>query len=469
MNLFKNASTVLTLFSLGIVPVFADDHVDSSVDEIPETWSYTEYFEPSSPADDQWWKLFNDNLLDSLIVMGQKNNYDLKMAARRIEIARAGLMSARSSYFPQAGLSAGWTKSRTAGLASKPAVPSVNSSFFSGDITVSWELDVFGKITSAVREQKKLVGVSRAEYAGTMVSVAAEIAKEYFQLRVWQAELQVANEHSARQDKIVKITEARYESGLNSKLDVTQAKEVYYSTIASVPVLENSIATAINSIAVLLGVYPDEISSQLSDFNGLPDYIQLVHAGIPAELLRRRPDIVQAEMTVAANAAAVGVAKKEFLPTLSIDGSIGTQAHRLGDLFHNNSFTYSVAPRLSWTIFSGFSRRAGAISANENLKMSVDNYNMTVLNAVSEVNNAMSSYVASLKNVDIIKELISYDNESYNLSLDLYKQDLTAFSNVVDAQLNVLENANSLIVAEGNALSSLVTLYQALGGGWDGL
>ncbi|MDE5845688.1 MAG: TolC family protein [Muribaculaceae bacterium] len=469
MNSFKNVPTILTLFLAGMFPMFADDKAGSSIDEIPETWSYTEYFEPSSPADDQWWKLFNDDLLDSLIAVGQENNYDLKMAARRIEIARAGLMSARSSYFPQASLSAGWNKSRTAGLASKPVVPSMNSSFFSGDISVSWEIDLFGKITSAVREQKKLIGVSRAEYVGTMVSVAAEIAKEYFQLRVWQAELQVAKEHSARQDKIVKIAEARYESGLNSKLDVTQAKEVYYSTIASVPGLENSISTAINSIAVLLGVYPDEIAPRLAPFKKLPDYIQLVHAGIPAELLRRRPDIVQAEMSVAANAAAVGVAKKEFLPTLSIDGSIGTQAHRLDDLFHNNSFTYSVAPRLTWTIFSGFNRRANAISAGETLKMSVDNYNMTVLNAVNEVNNAMSSYIASLKNVDIIKELISYDNESYNLSVDLYKQDLTAFSNVVDAQLNVLENANSLIVAEGNALSSLVTLYQALGGGWDGL
>ncbi|MDE5857888.1 MAG: TolC family protein [Muribaculaceae bacterium] len=469
MNSFKNVPTILTLFLAGMFPMFAYDKAGSSIDEIPETWSYTEYFEPSSPADDQWWKLFNDDLLDSLIAVGQENNYDLKMAARRIEIARAGLMSARSSYFPQASLSAGWNKSRTSGLASKPATPSINSSFFSGDISVSWEIDLFGKITSAVREQKKLVGVSRAEYAGTMVSVAAEIAKEYFQLRVWQAELQVAKEHSARQEKIVKIAEARYESGLNSKLDVTQAKEVYYSTIASVPGLENSISTAINSIAVLLGVYPDEIAPRLAPFKKLPDYIQLVHAGIPAELLRRRPDIVQAEMSVAANAAAVGVAKKEFLPTLSIDGAIGTQAHRLDDLFHNNSFTYSVAPRLTWTIFSGFNRRANAISAGETLKMSVDNYNMTVLNAVNEVNNAMSSYVASLKNVDIIKELISYDNESYNLSVDLYKQDLTAFSNVVDAQLNVLENANSLIVAEGNALSSLVTLYQALGGGWDGL
>lgn len=436
---------------------------------VPESWNYTEYFEPASPAEDSWWKSFNDPLLDSLIKVGQENNYDLKVAARRIEIARAGLMSARSSFFPQAGLNAGWNKSRTAGLASSPAVQSINSSFFSGDISVSWEIDLFGKISTAVREQKKLVGVSRAEYAGTMVSVAAEIAKEYFQLRVWQAELQVANEHSARQDKIVKMTEARYEAGLNSKLDVTQAKEVYYSTISSIPGLENSITTAINSIAVLLGVYPSEISGALESFTGLPDHIHLVQTGIPAELLRRRPDIVEAEMTVAANAAAVGVAKKEFLPTLSIDGSIGTEAHRAGDLFHKNSFTYSVAPRLSWTIFSGLSRRAGVISARETMKMSVDNYNMTVLNAVNEVNNAMSSYMASLRNVEIIKELISYDDESYSLSVDLYKQDLTPFSNVVDAQLNVLENRNSLIVARGKALSSLVSLYQALGGGWNGL
>lgn len=469
MNCFRHVSTVLAIVISGLTGMDAATPVDELDHPVPETWSYTEYFEPTSPVEDGWWKSFNDPVLDSLIKVGIDNNYDLKAAARRIEIARASLMSARSSFFPQAGLTAGWNKARSAGLASGPNGQSVNSSYFSGDISVSWEIDLFGKISSAVREQKKLVGVSRAEYAGTMVSVAAEIAKEYFQLRVWQAELQVANEHSARQNKIVKMTEARYEAGLNSKLDVTQAKEVYYSTIASIPGLENSITTAINSIAVLLGVYPDEIKGALESFTSLPDHIHLVQTGIPAELLRRRPDIVEAEMNVAANAAAVGVAKKEFLPTLSIDGSVGTQAHRAGDLFKNNSFTYSVAPRLSWTIFSGLSRRAGVISARENMKMSVDNYNMTVLNAVNEVNNAMSSYIASLRNVEIIKELISYDDESYSLSVDLYKQDLTPFSNVVDAQLNVLENRNSLIVAQGRALSSLVSLYQALGGGWNGL
>ncbi|MDE6041873.1 MAG: TolC family protein, partial [Muribaculaceae bacterium] len=182
--------------------------------------------------------------------------------------------------------------------------------------------------------------------------------------------------------------------------------------------------------------------------------------------LRRRPDIIEAENNIEVAAGSLGIAKRDYLPSLSIEASVGTQAHRFGDLFTGPSFTYTVAPTLSWTIFSGFGRNAAMAEAKQNLELQIDNYNLTVLTAVEEVRNALCKYTATLKYIDAIKEVVHSSQESVNLSLDLYKQGLSNFTNVVDAQLNLLSYQNTLISARGDALTALVDLYKALGGGW---
>lgn len=300
-----------------------------------------------------------------------------------------------------------------------------------------------------------------------MVTLCASIAKAYVNLRVWQAEWQVAVEHIASQEKIVKITEARHEAGLASMLDVTQARIVYYSTQASMPTLRSSIRTTINSIALLLGVYPRDINDLLEPTSPLPDHRQIVPVGVPAELLRRRPDIVEAEYELASYAAALGIAKRDFLPTLSLNGSIGTGAHSAGDLFSRNSLTYSIEPTLTWTIFDGMSRRANMASARQQMEIGIESYNNTVMTAVEEVDNAITTYAGTLRNLDILDDVVTQSRKSLDLSLDLYKRGLSPFNNVVTAQMNLLEYQNSVVTASGNALTALITLYEALGGGWD--
>lgn len=469
MTKFKHVFQLLIFTAIASANMHADDTKNILKDSIPTNWTYNEYFCPESPDTDQWWRTFDDTMLDTLITAGIKNNYNISMAMRRIKMAQCQLNITRSGYYPSLELSAGWTKNRSSGLTTSREGVTTTIDYFSGAITASWEIDVFGKITAATRQNKEQINMSRAEHAGMMLTVASEIASTYFQLRVWQAELAVANEHSTRQQKIVKITEVRHETGLASMLDVTQAREVYFSTRAMIPVLENSIETAIKSLCLLIGEYPSEIADKLKKPRHIPKYTQLVSSSIPAELLRRRPDVVEAEKNVAANAAALGVAKKEFLPTLSINGSIGSAAHSAGDLFKKNSITYSIAPQLTWTIFDGFSRKATVANARENMMVSIDNYNLTVMTAVEEVENSMSAYISTLKHINAIEKILEQSNKSYELSLDLYKSSLSPFNNVVTAQLNVLENMNSLIVAQGQALTSLVNLYKALGGGWQGL
>lgn len=413
-----------------------------------------------------WWRRFDDPILDSLIVRATERNYNLNMAMRQVAIARQGVNSARSGYYPRVDLNAGWTRTRESGAISGSHGAANVASYWSGNATMSWEVDIFGKVTAAVKQSKNQVRLSRAECAAAEVSLQAEVATAYVNLRMYQAEMQVAETHSASQLEVVKITEARHKAGLASMLDVAQAQTVYNSTIASIPLLETSIRRTINSLAVLLSENPNDLYAELDVPHTRLDYKQLVVKSISLDLINRRPDVVAARENVALAADAVGIARKDYLPSFNINGAIGTSAHNASDLFARNSITYTIAPTLSWTLFDGFARKSNNAEAKLRLENEVDNYNLTLLNAVTEADNALMSYRNDLEYMQSLRQVVDYSNKTLELSVDLYKRGLTAFSNVVDAQLNVLEYENSLIVAKGDALVSLINLYKAVGGGW---
>lgn len=422
---------------------------------MPEQWTYSETFGQSLPSQDRWWTSLDDAVLDSLISMGEDANYNLAIACRRMDAASRQMAVARAAYYPQIGLNAGYSRSHQ---------ERVSANHWEAGATVNWEIDLFGKITSQVRQKKAQYRASRADWVGAMVSMAAGIADTYVQLRVWEAELQVAREQIKTQDSIAQLVTARYESGLGAKPQVDQAMALLYTTRATIPTLVSSISSAKSSLALLVGRYPADIEPLLESGTGLPQYLQPVSAGVPSELLRRRPDIVAAEQTLAAAAASVGIAKKDFLPTLSLQGSVGVGAARPGDMFTRDGFTYSVAPTLSWTLFDGMARSASVAAARDEMEAQLANYNYTVMNAYNEVENAMTSYVNYTRQITDYESAVRSSTEFLDLELDLYTQGLAPYSDVATAQQNVLANTNSLIMARGNALGALISLYKALGG-----
>lgn len=467
--------------------VHAADNEIITTGNMPERWAYTPEFTQQSPVDDKWWTTFDDVTLDSLISRGIDRNYDIASAMKRIAGARAAIGQARSGYFPQINASASWTKEQMSAVTTRFHGAHSIDDYFSLGVDMSWEVDIFGKVREGVKEKKAAYKATRAQYDGMMVSVAAQIADTYFDLRMYQEQLMLTRRHCEQQQKVLDIAKARMNAGLASMLDVSQARMTLYSTQATLPLIENNVRSSVNSLSVLLGEFPGSVDSlmrldvALPEVNLfcdtcantgkipelLPDYHRIVAAGIPADLLRRRPDIVEAEAQVASYAALLGVAKKDFLPTLTINGSIGTSAFDAGDLFTHDSFTYSVTPTLSWTLFDGMSRKYEVTQARMQMESAIDSYNLTVLNAVAEVNNAMSSYTAYLAEIDHLSKVVDESRRSLDLSLDLYTQGLTEFSNVVDSQISLLQNQNSLIAARASALTSLVTLYKAMGGGWN--
>lgn len=433
---------------------------------LPERWLYVPDHVLLAPTEDKWWQEFDDDILNNLIERAVTANFNVSAALKRIEMARKEMNSAASGYYPSLGLTAGWNREQNSGAVSTPVMPSTHSDYFSAGISMNWEIDVFGRIRSKVKALGEAVKVSKADYEAVMISLCANVAKAYFELRTYQTEYNVALTHIQSQEKILRITEARLEAGIGDMLEVTQARMVLYSTKASVPGLEAMIRTTANSIAVMIGEYPLEIVPTLLKDKPLPTDKGLPSVGLPIDLLRRRPDIVEAEYQIAQYAALCGVAKKDFLPTLSLSGSIGTSSHNLKNLFGAHSMDYSIAPTLSWTIFDGFARKNAVAEARLRMEEGIDNYNMLVANAVQEVANAITRYNSKCEQCGIYEELVEQSSKALELSLDLYKQGLTAFSNVVDAQQSYLSNQNSLISARGDALSAIVSLYQATGGGY---
>lgn len=434
---------------------------------LPQAWESEmddSTFQQTLPINDRWWNAFQDPLLDSLITVAMEQNYSLEMAAKRVEQAKANFRVAKSAYYPTLGLTGGWAKEQSSGNVS--ALPQSREHYASGALSSSWEIDVFGSIRNRVKSQKELFAASREDYNAAMVSLCAQVATAYINLRQLQKEKEVAMRNLTSQQEVVHITEVRYNTGLVSKLDVAQAKSVYYSTKASIPQLESGIIQYINALGVLLGLYPQDVEGLLEASRPLPNYMELIGIGIPANLLRRRPDVRAAERQVAASAANLGATKSDWWPTFYLKGSVGFESKEMNSFFKKNSLTYQIAPTMSWNLFQGTSLINTTRAAKAQLDENILQFNQIVLNALQEVDNAMNQYRNSIKQQVFMKEVVNQGEETLALSLELYKQGLAPFQNVLDAQRSLLSYEDTWVQAQGSSLLALIQLYQALGGGW---
>ena len=433
---------------------------------LPENWLENDaLFQQVLPVDDQWWMVFEDATLDSLISLAVERNPSVLMAINRMDMAKANLGIARSAFYPTIDLNAGWTRQQSSGNMGTGNPQGWNSNFQTS-LDMSWQVDVFGNIRMKAKAQKENYAATREEYNAAMVSLCAQVAQTYFNLREMQQELDVLKRNAMSQEVVVKITEVRYNTGLVAKLDVAQAKSVYYSTLASIPSTESSIAQYMNTLAVLLGLYPQEVVETLSVPRPLPDYMEPVGVGMPAQLLLRRPDVRAAERQVNAQASLLGAAKTDWFPSFFLNGSLGYSSQDLRDFTRKKSMTWSIAPSVKWTIFNGGERINNIRLQRAQLDETINQFNNTVLTAVQEVENAMNAYKNSIKQIVACREMVNQGKEAFDLSLDLYKQGLSPFQNVLDAQRSLLTYENSLVKAKGYSLICLVQMYQALGGGW---
>jgi NodT family efflux transporter outer membrane factor (OMF) lipoprotein len=434
---------------------------------LPAAYSADSLIDQKLPIEEQWWASFSDPLLDSLMQTAMRNNWDLLVAQQRVAQARASMRSAYGALAPSFDLQAGWNRARSSqNTTAKTLTDDPYASYYSGAVSMNWEVDLFGRIRNQARSEKESYKASRADYYGSMVSVAASVGSAYINLRAAQSQIAVMESNIASEEEVVRITEARFKAGLASMLDVSQAKSTYYNTRAAIAAYQTSATQYINSLAVLTGQLPSQIRPSLIIPQPMPKSERLVPTSVPAALLRQRPDIKAAEYTVNAQSAALGVSRAEWLPTFFVTGEIGVASHDLDRLFDHPSMVWQIAPVMKWTIFNGGQRAAAVASSKAALQSSIDSYNLTVLTAMQEVENAIAAYQDAMKQTVELRSAVAEARRSFELSIDLYKQGLSAFINVVDAQQSLLSYETSLVSAQSNTLLSLIELYQALGGGW---
>lgn len=427
----------------------------------------------------EWWKALNDPTLDGLIEIACEQNLSLRAAGTRIFQARAQLGIAVGELFPQIQQASGGASynrvSETSASAPQPGVrQGFDFSYGVAQLSVgaAWELDFWGRYRRGIESADANLLAAIAAYDNALVSLLGDVAKTYVLLRTLEERLQIARVNVEIQKESLKIARARYEGGATSERDVEQALTQLYSTESTIPQLEIELQQAKNALSILLGLPPGHIEDLLNTNSGIPIAPIEIAVGIPADLLRRRPDIRYAEYQAAAQCAQIGVAKADLFPMFSLTGSFGFQSssqgqYELGDLFLWKSRTGSVGPSFQWNILN-----YGQIANNVRLQDArfqelLVNYQNAVLKAQKEVEDGLVSFLKAQERVVFLARAAEAAKRSAELALIQYREGATDYTTVLTAQQALLAQQDSLAMGQGEVPQGLISVYRALGGGWE--
>jgi NodT family efflux transporter outer membrane factor (OMF) lipoprotein len=441
--------------------------------ETPDAWhtAAVDGLEDGEATLQTWWRVFDDEKLTELVLRSAEGNLDLLVALWRVEEARALRGVVASDRKPQVGFSADANRSQPSDngplgdFAPEEGFEAEN--LFSAGLGASWEIDVFGRIRRQVEAADAATQASVEAYRDVLVSLYAETALAYVNVRASQERLRIAQANVEAQEDTLQLTKDRFDSGLVSALDVAQAESNLANTYSLIPVIERDINEGLNRLAVLLGENPGALHAELNDEAPIPHEPEEVAMGLPTELLRQRPDVRRAERLLASQTAQIGIATADLYPTFSLAGFLGLEALSASDLGSGDSVTWNVGLPIRWNIFAGGRIRSQIRAEEARTNQALATYEQTVLNALEESENAMVAYVKEVQRRERLSQAVAATQRSFDLVLTQYTAGLTDFQNVLDTQRTLLLREDDLAVAEGAVIGNLVRLYRALGGGWD--
>jgi len=455
------------------------DYVKPAAPE-PEKWleSNESKLQTKDANFSDWWTVFNDPVLNELIQAAYQQNLPLQIAGLRIYEARAQLGIAFGFQYPQTqqGLGSASLNQISQNAPNSAGADRYYSNYDIG-LDAAWELDVWGKFRRAVQTGVASLEASIADYDDVLVSLTAEVARTYVVLRTSEERLAVARQNVEIQKRSLEIAEVRFKAGAVTELDVSQARALLRSTQATIPGFETNIRQAQNALAILLGKLPGEIDAMLGGPGLIPKIPAKVAVGIPAELLRRRPDIRFAERRLAAQSAQIGFAKADLFPHFSLFGSWGfqTSSHtdyrsnnsKFSDLFKKDSIAYSTGAGFNWDLFN-YGRITNQVRVEDALFQELAvNYENTVIRAAQEVEDAMVGFLLSQDTVGFLADAVKASKRSVDLSMIQYREGLVDYQRVLDTQRDLASQQDNLVFTAGSVGTNLVTLYRSLGGGWE--
>lgn len=438
--------------------------------EVPwlETWSGS----TAEPKDEKqvgqkrqdtetWWRNFNDPVLDALVLEAQQRNPGVRTAGMRIMEARAQLGIAGSALYPQLQQLNG-----EALRVGREQSKGPDSTFWTYNVglDVAWELDFWGKFRRGIEAADAGYFASIAQYDDVQVLVAAQAASLYGSIRTTELRLRIAHENVALQKRSLEITERSFKSGNESELDVQQARTLYLSTLATIPELEGSLRQTQNALSVLLARPPGPLPELESGREKIPIAALEVIVDMPADLLRRRPDVRAVEMQLAAQSALIGVNEAALYPSIALIGSVGLSATSLQ--WSARTLDWAAGPALVWNIFDWGRLKNQVLVQDARFQQLYEQYQDTVLRAARELDDAAINFAKARAQVEILRDAVQAARRSLDIATIQYREGLVDFQRVLDSQRTLFSQQERLVTIQGGVMQSLVTLYKAMGGGW---
>jgi NodT family efflux transporter outer membrane factor (OMF) lipoprotein len=415
----------------------------------------------------QWWKSFNDAELDSLISRAVQTNHDLRIAIARVKEAKALRSGALADFLPTITAAGSYNRQRLSANGQSTTFIPLDTEKFQAGLDATWEIDIFGG-------QRRTLEAATAEFTAleesqrdVLIALVAEVARTYLEIRGDQRRLEIARRNLHAQREGLAIAEQRFKAGLTSELDVSQARTLFATTEAQLPVVETALARAMHRVEVLLALQPGTLREELAKTAPLPVTPPEVPVGMPSELLRRRPDVRRSERQLASATAQVGMQTAELWPKLIVLGAGGFQSLSGGDLFTVGSRYWSAGPKVTWRLLEFPQLRAKIRAQNAQQEQVLAAYEKTVLTAFEDVENALVAYAKEQERCRLLNTATAANRRAAELANQLYTAGLTEFLTVLDAERSLYQVEDQLVQSEQAVVGNLVLLYKALGGGWE--
>ena len=451
---------VLALVLTACAPVGPDYHPPDPA--MPAGWVQTAADLPAAEREiTSWWTRFNDPLLNSLMDRAAQSNKDLRIAEAHVRQARAQRIIAAATGSVNTSVSS--TRSRRSFNTTSSGG---TDNLFQAGFDAGWELDIFGGVRRAVEAADASVDASREDLRAAMVSLNAEVARNYLELRGNQRRYAVARENIATQQKTVDLVQGRLEMGLGNELDLANARTELAMTQAQIPSLQTSIRQAMYQLAILLGQDPASLIAELSPEGNIPSVPQNLPISMPSDLLRQRPDIRAAERRLAAATAGIGVATADLFPRFSLAALVGLQSVDLSTLVTSGSRYWSVGPTLKLSVFDQGRARAGIEISTAQRDAALALYEKTVLTALSEVEGALTALSHEQETRQSLAEAVASGKKAVTIAGGLYASGLTDFLHVLQSEHALSQSQDQLVQSDQRLALDMVAIFKALGGGW---
>jgi multidrug efflux system outer membrane protein len=427
---------------------------------------------PPSQTPSQWWRLFRDPQLDRLVEETTAANLDLRLALARVRESRAESGVTRSALFPSVNASGDYSRQRLSahspdGFLARSANQPLEQNFFNAGLDMNWELDVFGGNRRALEASLADLGAAEESTRGVLITVIGDVGLNYLDLRGLQKQLSVARDNLRLQEQTLALTRDRFKAGLASELDTTRAQAQAANTASLIPLLEQDIQRSIHRLSILIGKEPAELESQLAVAAPILSGVPGIPVGLPSDLLRRRPDVRQAEREVAAATARIGVATADLFPRFFLTGAAGLQSLNASDFFDAGSRFWSIGPSVRWPIFTAGRIRQNIKVQDARQEQALIRYEQIVLTSLEEVENALVACGKEQEHHQSLVESESANLRAVELADQRYRSGLEDFLNILETQRSLLAVQDDLARSERTEGQNLVRLYKALGGGWE--